>query len=151
MVADVWEQASLTLAEEKSLMGVSHNSVCTELSHRPPSFLAQQWSECQTIPPPAISIRHNAPFHQRMALAQELIPFRGDGANLAVCTAPLPSNLAKHNSNGKNLLRSESQVQTKLEEPGAAAPTPVTCHYRMRGPHAVLDAILQVRLSLHLS
>lgn len=56
-----------------------------------------------------------------MALAQELVLFRDDGANLAVCTAPLPSNLAKHNSNGKSLLRSESQVQTKLEEPGAAA------------------------------
>lgn len=52
----------------------------------------------------------------------------------------LLSNLAKHSSNGKNLLSSEPQVQTKLP------PTPVTSHCRMRGPFAVLEATLQVRL-----
>jgi len=64
----------------------------------------------------------NTSSHWKMVLAQELVLFRDDGENLAVCKAPPPSDLGKHNSHGKSLLRSESRVQTKLEEAGAAAP-----------------------------
>lgn len=55
-------------------------------------------------------------------MAQEPILSRDDGVNLSGYTAPPFSNLAKQSSDGKSLLRSEPQVPTKLEEPGATAP-----------------------------
>lgn len=95
----------------------------------------------------------NMPFHQRMSLAQELGLFRDDGANLAVCKAPLPSNLAKHNSNGKKAFSDlNPRSKASWKSLGQQPPTLVTCHCnRTKGPQSVLGAILQVRFSLHLS
>lgn len=83
MLAYVWGQASLTLVEEKSLMWISTEFCVYSAQSQASIPLVQQGSMCQAIPLPEISTWLNTPFHWRMAMDQEPIPFRDDGANLA--------------------------------------------------------------------